>query len=436
MFRFFRRPERKSDGPGMDARQLAGHVSTMMTIAPDDGGIKFASYGDRVRNGLAANPYVLRAVEIRATGVSQLTPVLYDRDGNPVDPERDRTLGGLLRHPSPGTTWRDLMHTVQVHLAVDGNAYIYISEGSDGSPELRAVPPDHVSYQPSTDVFRPVAYWRISGTSEGMIQVPLDRMIHIHGPVGPDGVTGVSPLEACALSVGAQTEARRWNASLMANGGKPGIILTMPPGTVLTDAERTALMTALKTDHGGTANAGAPIVLEGGMSAQALGATPTDMDYTAGLTLMAREISIAMSVSSELLGDAANKTHANYGEALKDLAVHTIKPLADQVYEALTLALVTDLSGPVASIGYDLSEIDGMQSDEAAIIAAYNSAEFLTVNEKRARLGYEAVPDGDQVMVSMSASPLSEAVSDPMASSADNRGDTGALETWLAGSKR
>ena len=429
MFHLFRRSEAKSRGSGPTAADIIS--AALASSSRDD--LSLATYTDRVRKGLAANPYVLRAVEIRATGVSQLTPILYDRDGAPIPHGKGGVLEQVLRRPSPGVTWRDLMHTVQVHLAVDGNAYILISVGADGTPELRAVPPSNISAQTTADVFRPVAYWRITGTSEGTAQVPLDRIIHIHGPIGADGIHGISPLEACALSVAAQTEARRWNAALMSNGGKPGIVITAPEGVILTEEERSSMMAALASSHSGYDNAGRPMVLEGGMTAQSLGATPVDMDYTAGLSLMAREIAVALSVSSELLGDAANKTHANYGEALKDLAMHTIKPLADQVYEALTLALV-DPAGPVASIGYDPSEIDGMQSDEAAIITAYNSAEFLTVNEKRARLGYEDVPDGDQVMVSMSASPLSEAVSDPMASPSDNRGDVGeALGAWLAG---
>lgn len=415
----FKRPREVKSAP------TQGHLSTIMTFDSEKRSLNLNDYSAQVERGLASNPYVMRAVEIRANAVAQLTPVLYDREGNAVPKGQGGMLEQILKRPSPGVTWRDLMHTVQVHLALNGNAYILIGHRQDGRTTLRAVSPRYVQAQNSTDLaFHPVAYWRITNTDTGKMNVPVDQMIHIHGPLDADGIYGVSPLQSCALSIGAQTEARRWNASLMANGGKPGIVLSMPEGTILTDEERQALAKALSEDHGGYNNAGAPLVLEGGMTAQALGATPTDMDYTAGLTLMAREIAIALSVSPELLGDAANKTHANYGEAMKDLAMHTIKPLADQVYEALTLALVSPDDPLVASIGYDPSEIDGMQSDEASIITAYNGAEFLTVNEKRARLGYDSKPDGDTVMVSMNGVPLSEAVQDPMQAPADNRSDS------------
>ena len=49
-----------------------------------------------------------------------------------------------------------------------------------------------------------------------------------------------------------------------------------------------------------------------------------------------------------------------------------------------------------------------MRGDEAAMMAALQASTFLTVNEKRQRLGFEPVPNGDVILTDMGNVPLEE----------------------------
>ena len=188
--------------------------------------------------------------------------------------------------------------------------------------------------------------------------------------------------------------------ALMDNGAKPSTII-MDPHT-MTRGQFEEFVARLRGDHAGENNAGKAMVLDGGKTVAAAGFNARDMDYATGVTTSGREIAIALGVPPELVGDSANKTYANAAEANKEFALHT---------GALS-AKVCPVYG-VARIGFDASQIDGMRGDEAAMMSALQASTFLTVNEKRQRLGFEPVPNGDVILTGMGNVPLDEVATVP-----------------------
>lgn len=377
-----------------------------------------STYPSQLRDGFRANPYIARCVDLRANAVASLDPVLLDADGNVIE-DRNHPLARLLRRPSLRTTWRDMVYQAEAHLALNGNAYLWTIRTIMGVELIHIIPPDRVTAMPSNDVLDPVAYYSVNLGSQ-IVKVEPRDMIHLHTLLDSDGITGISPLDAASLSVDAQTEARVWNASLMRNGAKPSVTVTtqeqMTPATFQRFKERMQMM------FSGGRNAGKILVLDGGKTASYDGFNARDMDYSAGLTLTAREICLALGVPPELAGDSANKTYSNAQEAHKEFAINTIEPLAVQLFDALTRSLCRP-GDDVASIGYDSAQIEGMKQDESALISALTSCDFLSDNEKRARLSYDAIPDGDVILTGMGKVPRSEIVSDPLELLNDNRAD-------------
>ena len=377
-----------------------------------------SSYSSQLDDGLRANPYIMRCVDLRASAVASLTPILYDGDGNEVD-DKNHPLARLIRRPSPGISFQGMTYQAQMHLALNGNAYLWMIKTIRGVERIHAIPPSAVSAVPSGNLLDPVARWQIV-TGTQTIQADPSNVIHVHGPLKADGYTGISPLDSASQSVDAQTEARIWNTSMMRNGAKPSMTITTPE--VMTPTAFQNFKAKLNAMFSGGRNAGKIMVLDGGKTATYDGFNARDMDYSAGITLTAREICLALGVPPELAGDSANKTYANAQEAHREFAINTVAPLANQYFEALSIALCME-GDNVARIGYDASQIEGMKSDESALISALTSCDFLTDNEKRARLSYDAIPDGDIVLTGMGKVPRSEIVSDPMEMLNDNRED-------------
>lgn len=355
------------------------------------------SYTRQLTEGYAKNPYVARCVDLRAQSVASLIPLVTDADGNEI--EGEHPLKAILAHPNPDQSWREFVQDVQTHLAINGNAYILIVTTSGGL-RLYAVPPDQMSPSVVTDPFNPVHHWTVYG---GAMTADPEKVIHIHGVIGTDGIHGISPLESSGMSVIQQTEAREWNRSLMEKGAKPSLAIIFR--NKLTQEGFESFRRRYHAMHTGTSNAGSTLILDEDANIVSAGFNARDMDYANGVTVSAREIAIAFQVPPELIGDSANKTYSNAQEANREFAQHTVVPLADQMYEALSRRLWP--SGD-AKLTYDRSAIDALKGDESALLTALTACDFLTTNEKRARMNYANVDGGDEILTGMGKVPLSE----------------------------
>ena len=353
------------------------------------------SYTSQVREGLSMNPYVYRCADLRSTAVASLEPVIYDQNDEAIP---NHPLLQVLRAPNPLMSWRDLVYRTQIDYVINGNTFIIPLLTINGVGELWPTAPGNVSAVETGNIFDPVSEWQVS-TAGGVVNIEPSRMIHMHTATDLNGVWGISPLEAAGLSIEQQSMARRWNVSLMANGAKPSIVVQDP--NPMTASMFEDFKARLSAGHAGPERAGSVMVLDRGKTISTAGFNARDMDYSQGVTTSAREIAIALGVPPELVGDSANKTYSNAQEANKEFAAHTIKPQADLFYSTLTRKLA-HLYPDVARIGYDEAQIDGLKGDESSIITALTSCDFLTTNEKRARLSYGPVPGGDRVLTDMS----------------------------------
>lgn len=408
---------KKSTPPDMEVKTIEEEDILDMILGTMSEGMT-STISSQISKGYCANPYIARCVELRANALASLDPLLLDTDGNTIE-DRNHPLAVLLRRPSPRTTWRDMVYTAEAHLALNGNAYLWTVRTVMGVEAIHVLPPDRVTPILTNDLLDPVHHWQVNLGSRQVAVDPSD-MIHLHGLLDLAGYKGISPLDSASLSVDAQTEARVWNANLLRNGAKPSMTITtsetMTPDTFRRFKDRLQMM------FGGSHKAGSILFLDGGKQASFDGFNARDMDYSAGLTITAREICLALGVPPELAGDSANKTYANAQEAHKEFAINTLEPLAIQLFDALTRSLCKS-GDDVVSIGYDSAQIEGMKQDESALIAALTACDFLSDNEKRARLSYDSIPDGDVILTGMGKVPRSEIVSDPMETFNDNRED-------------
>jgi uncharacterized membrane protein YgcG len=147
----------------------------------------------------------------------------------------------------------------------------------------------------------------------------------------------------------------------------------------------------LSTQFSGQANAGRPMLLEGGLRWQALSLSPSDMDFAGLKAAAAREIALAFGVPPMLLGLPGDATYANYREANKALWRQAILPLAAKILDSLGEGLrpwFADLS-----LRVDEDRVGALSEDRERLWAQISGADFLTLNEKRAMTGYQPFPE-------------------------------------------
>lgn len=297
----------------MLARALSGWI----------GGQWPRAYDAQVRELYLTNAVAQRAVRLVAEGVASVSVQT-----------RDARAAALVTATSGG---QSLLETLAVCLLLHGNGYVQILSDAQGqAAELFALRPERVSIEADPRGW-PIAYRYKAG--EVVSQHPADAIIHIrtHHPL--DDHYGLGGLDAAAGPMAIHNAAARWNKALLDNAARPSGALVHGGAEALSAEQFDRLRDELAASFQGAGNAGRPMLLEGGLSWQALSLSPAEMDFIQLKAAAARDIALAFGVPPMLLGLPGDATYANYREAHRALWRQSILPLATKILDAIAEGL-------------------------------------------------------------------------------------------------
>ncbi len=359
-------------------------------------------YAALAREGYARNAIVYRAVRMISEAAASVPFLLYDGAAE-VD---THPLLALLRQPNRRQGGADFLESLYGYLLVSGNAYIEAAtgEGVDGGApsELYALRPDRMKVVPGPDGW-PEAYdYTVAGRTvrfhdPGLGHLSPILQLGLFHPL--DDHYGFAPIEAAAVALDIHNAAGAWNKALLDNSARPSgaLVYQAKENGNLSQEQYERLRDELETGFTGAARAGRPLLLEGGLDWRPMALSPKDMDFMEAKNGAAREIALAFGVPPMVLGIPGDNTYSNYQEANRAFWRGTVIPLVGRVTQALGNWL-TPAFGADLRLGFDLDQVDAMASERAALWNRVATADFLTVNEKRAAVGYEPVEGGDGLM--------------------------------------
>jgi len=342
------------------------------------------SYDGAVRRAFLDNPVAQRAVRLVAEGIGQAPLQQSDPD--------------LMRLVSATSAGQSLLETLCSQMLLHGNGYVQIMKDAEGLPaELYALRPERVSVILGSDGW-PQAYGYRVG--EQAITIPLTgedgtpNIIHLKGFHPVDDHYGAGCLSAADQAVAIHNAASVWNRALLENAARPSGALIYDGGEAggLTGEQFDRLKDELSRAFAGNANAGRPMLLEGGLRWQSMSLTPADMDFASLQAAAARDIALAFGVPPMLLGLPGDATYANYREANRALWRLTLLPMANKLLSGLGEALAGWF--PDAALAIDLDRIPALAEDRQQLWSQVTAADFLSADEKRAMLGLAPAQTG------------------------------------------
>lgn len=262
-------------------------------------------------------------------------------------PQTDHPLAALLSRPNPAQDCCALLESLYGHLQIAGNAYLEAVSGLGSTPsdpvgpprELHTLRPDRMRVIPGQGGWPEGYEYRVGGRAHRFTQsddaAPILHLKTFH-PL--DDHYGLSPLEAAAIPVDIHNAASRWNKALLDNAARPSgaVVYNGPDGGTLSEGQYARLKDQLESRHQGSANAGRPILLEGGLDWKPMSFSPSDMEFQKAKDSAAREIALAFGIPPMLLGLPGDATYANYAEANRAFHTQTILPLVRKTLSALT----------------------------------------------------------------------------------------------------
>jgi HK97 family phage portal protein len=266
-----------------------------------------------------------------------------------------------------------------------GNAYAELVFLDGGPREIFALRPDRMAVVPSRSGWPEAFEYSVGGSS---VRLPRDSVLHLKLFNPSDDHYGQSPLEAAARAIDTHNAASAWNKAMLDNAARPsGALVFAANDGHLTAEQFERLKTELQSAYQGAANAGRPLVLEGGLDWKEMGFSPKDMDFIESKNMAAREVALAFGVPPMLLGIPGDNTYANYAEANRVFWRQTIVPLVLRVADALALWLEPHAGGALSLVP-DLDQVEALAPDRDALWKRVNDAAFLTAAEKRQAVGF------------------------------------------------
>jgi HK97 family phage portal protein len=345
---------------------------------------------DLAREGYAKNPVAYRCVRMIAEAVASLPLVLYDGLR-----ELDRhPLLDLIARPNPHETRADLFEAVAGHLLVAGNAYVELVAVAGKPRELYALRPDRMKVVPGRDGWPEAYEYSVAGRSvrfDMQEEGALPPILHLKLFHPSDDHYGLSPLQAAHRALDVHNAASRWNKALLDNAARPSGALVYSAAGNLSQDQFERLKSELELNFQGAANAGRPLLLEGGLDWKSLSLSPKDMDFIEAKHAAAREIALAFGVPPMLLGIPGDNTFSNYAEANRNFYRSTALPLANRLLSSLVNWL-SPVYGGALRCEPDLDQVQALSLERDSLWKRVGDADFLTDEEKRTAVGYGAKP--------------------------------------------
>ncbi|KEQ50202.1 phage portal protein [Sphingobium chlorophenolicum] len=342
-----------------------------------------ASYEAQVRAGVVGNPVAQRALRLVAEGAGGTALVV----GGVGEDDRRRVKALVMRCSSG----QSLVETLASHLLLHGNAYVQVMVGADGVPvELYALRPERVSVEADARGW-PAAYLYRVGESVTRLS-PEDGsgrtgIVHLKALHPLDDHYGLGCVGAAAGAVAIHNAATVWNKALLDNAARPSGAMVYDPGdgSVMAPDQYERVKREMEIAFSGAANAGRPMLLEGGLDWKAMSLTPAEMDFVGLKAAAAREIALAFGVPPMLMGLPGDNSYANYREANRALWRQTILPLMAKICGGLAQGL----QGwwPELCLNVDLDAVPSLFEERSALWERVGAADFLSAEEKRAVLG-------------------------------------------------
>lgn len=366
------------------------------------------NYEAFAREAYGQNVIAYQAINRIADAVASVRLMVYQGDTELPD----HPLVALLNRPNPFQSRAEYMRAKVGYLVIAGNGYEERTLIRGDVRELHLLRPDRMKIIPSAKG-APAAYeytvnQRKTRWEVDPITLDCDvRHLRLFNPV--NDWYGLSPIEAGAYAIDQHNEAMSWMQALLQNSARPSGALTVKDGGTLSDDNFARLKAQIEEQYSGSANAGRPMLLEGGLGWEQMGLSPADMGIIEAKNSAARDVALAFGVPPMLLGIPGDNTYSNYKEARLAFWEDTALPLLETI--------VTDWNAWLASrwgvqLRADIDAIPAIAEKRLMLWDMADKSPDLTINERRAMKGYDPIPGGDTLLVPASDLPL-DMVTDP-----------------------
>lgn len=334
---------------------------------------------------------VYACARVIAEGLAQVPCVLQRRTAtNGHELAYDHPLYDLLhRAPNSFMTSFELREWIGFHLALTGNAYLFVARDTQGRA-ISLIPLAEGTVSVAKTNLTNVVY-RLNVVGEPIYS--RANIWHLKG-ASWDAVTGLSPQTVAARAIGLASDLETFGANLFRNGAKPsGVLTTDQP---LTAEQQMQLQLAWNLQQAGITNAHKTAILSNGLKFQGMQTSANDAQFIEARRYQTEEICRTMRVNPVMVMQATNgSAYASVEQFFLAHVTHTLQPWFERFTQSAETNLLTRAE---QKAGYRVRlDTRPLTLGDAASRASYYSTMrtigVLTINECRDHEGLDRSTD-------------------------------------------
>jgi HK97 family phage portal protein len=340
----------------------------------------------------------------------------------------DHPLKQLLDRPNPDEGGVEFRTAACSWMLLAGNNFAEKVKPLGEVQELWNWQPYEMSVGRAKGQFMPYMYTFGKGTANQK-SWPVDQitgtcdMLHwrTFNPDPENPSMGMAPIKAGASEVDQANAASKWRYNTLKNNAKPSGVIS---GESIDPTNKKTIQESIKRKQQGANGAHEVMVLSGDLKWQQLAMSPSDMDWLAGSKMLSQEIASVFRVPTQLLGIEGSQTYANFEEAKLALYTQAVLPKLELYISELNRWLSPEY-GENVKICYEQEEILALEPLRREKRAELLSTDVLTINEKRAILGYSerSEEEANQLFIQPNEIPLDETFADLDDDGEENTGE-------------
>lgn len=324
----------------------------------------------------------------------------------------------ILKNPNPMQSFADWIESTMGYKLTTGESFNYgviLENGKNQGliNEVWNMPSQLVDIQASKNKVIEQYLLRVNNSNQMSAKFSADEVMHIKywNPdysTPEDSLRGLSPIRAGARVVRQSNDAYTANSALLQNSGASGV-LSLDPDTV-TEETAQALKRDYETQYSGAWNRGKIIIAGAKMDWTQIGLSPVDLNIIESQKMSLRDLCNIYGLSSVLFNDPDSQNSQSYREARKALYMEVVFPELDSIRDMLNGWLVdryNEINGTSYYIDYDINSVPAIQEDMKLIVDRLWNAWWLTGNEKRNAMGFDADEAMDRFFIPTGMMPMS-----------------------------
>ncbi len=353
---------------------------------------------------------VWAAMRLLSESVSTLPVGVFRKENNGDRVEVDSDLSFLVKYqPNSYQNKITFYEKIMMDMLSDGNSYVQIVRNRNGRV-LELLPLNYGDVETYTLDNKLYYSDEKSGETHNS-----ENILHFKLITGPDGITGLSPIEQCKNAIGWGMDVQEYSSTFFKNGGKLSGILESD--RALSEQAIDRLRNSFNKNYGTLNGSNQTAVLEEGLKYKSISVTPDQAQFLASREFSVQEVCRIFSIKPHMLADLSKSSFNNIEMQNQEYVTYSLMPFISKIELEMSLKLFRRNAIGREYIKFNVNGLlRGNVKDRADYYKTAITNGWMSINEVRQKEDLNKIDSGDENYLQMNMTTINKIGQDEDAS--------------------